>query len=39
MDSFVFYSAVLILETINEMNTPKTPMKANENCNPKASAM
>jgi hypothetical protein len=32
------YSAVLIFDTINEMNIPKIPIKAKENCNPKASA-
>ena len=33
------YSAVEILDTINEIRTPKTPIKAKENCNPNASAM
>lgn len=33
------YSAVVILDTIKEIRTPKTPMKAKENCNPNASAM
>ena len=33
------YSAVEILDTINEIRTPKTPIKAKENCSPKASAM
>ena len=34
-----FYSIALILLTIIAIKTPKIPIKANENCNPKASAI